>query len=73
VAGDASELVARLRRFTKLPIAVGFGISNAEHVKAVGAFAAAAVIGSAIVALIEKTAPAEAPAAVGKFIAGLRG
>ena len=39
VAGDASELVARLRRFTALPIAVGFGISNAEHVKAVGEFA----------------------------------
>ena len=72
VAGDASELVARLRKFTELPVAVGFGISNAEHVKAVGEFADAAVIGSAIVALIEKTAPADAPAAVGKFIAGLR-
>jgi tryptophan synthase alpha chain len=72
VAGDASELVARLRQFTKLPIAVGFGISNAEHVKAVGEFADAAIIGSAIVALIEKTDAAEAPAAVGRFIAGLR-
>jgi tryptophan synthase alpha chain len=72
VAGDASELVTRLRRFTKLPIAVGFGISNAEHVKAVGEFADAAVIGSALVALIEKTPPAAAAAAVGKFIAGLR-
>jgi tryptophan synthase alpha chain len=73
VAGDASELVARLRQFTKLPIAVGFGISNAEHVQAVGKFADAAVIGSAIVALIEKTGPQGAAAAVGKFIAGLRG
>ncbi|MEO6815067.1 MAG: tryptophan synthase subunit alpha [Edaphobacter sp.] len=72
VAGDASELVARLRHFTKLPIAVGFGISNAEHVKAVGEFADAAIIGSALVALIEKSTPAEAPAAVGQFIAGLR-
>ena len=75
VAGDASELVARLRRFTGplgIPIAVGFGISNAEHVRAVGEFADAAVIGSALVALIEKTAPADAPVAVGKFIAGLR-
>jgi tryptophan synthase alpha chain len=72
VAGDAAELVTRLRKFTKLPIAVGFGISNAEHVKAVGEFADAAVIGSALVALIEKSAPAEAAAAIGKFIAGLR-
>jgi tryptophan synthase alpha chain len=72
VAGDASELVARLRQFTSLPIAVGFGISNTEHVKAVGEFADAAVIGSALVALIEKTPPKEAAAAIGQFIAGLR-
>jgi tryptophan synthase alpha chain len=75
VAGDASELVTRLRTFTAplgIPIAVGFGISNAEHVAAVGQFADAAVIGSALVALIEKTPPAEAPAAVGRFIAELR-
>jgi tryptophan synthase alpha chain len=72
VASDASELVVRLRKFTKLPIAVGFGISNAEHVKAVGEFADAAVIGSALVALIEKTPPNETATAVGRFIAGLR-
>ncbi len=73
VAGDASELVARLRQFTNLPIAVGFGISNAEHVQAVGKFADAAVVGSAIVALIERTEAKDAAAAVGQFIAGLRG
>jgi tryptophan synthase alpha chain len=72
VAGDASELVGRLRQFTKMPIAVGFGISNAEHVKAVSEFADAAVIGSALVSLIEKTTAGDAPAAVGAFIAGLR-
>ncbi|CAN5588921.1 tryptophan synthase subunit alpha [soil metagenome] len=72
IAGDATELVTRLKQFTKLPIAVGFGISNAEHVRAVGEFADAAIIGSAIVSLIERTAPEEAAAAVGTFIAGLR-
>lgn len=72
VEGDAAVLVRRLRQFTKLPIAVGFGISNAEHVRAVGEFADAAVIGSAIVALIEKSERNEAAEAVGKFIAGLR-
>jgi tryptophan synthase alpha chain len=75
VAGDASELVARLRAFTQprgIPIAVGFGISNTEHVRAVAQFADAAVIGSALVALIEQSTPAEAPAAIGQFIAGLR-
>jgi tryptophan synthase alpha chain len=73
VESDAAELVQRLRAFTQLPVAVGFGISNAEHVKAVSEFADAAVVGSAIVGLIEKTGSAEAPKAVGKFIAELRG
>ena len=75
VATDASELVTRLRAFTQprgIPIAVGFGISNAEHVRAIGEFADAAVIGSALVALVEITKPSQAPAAVGRFIAGLR-
>jgi len=75
IAADASELVTRLRRFTEplgIPIAVGFGISNAGHVRAVGEFADAAVIGSALVALIEKTPRAEAAQAVGRFIGGLR-
>ncbi|HEY5055622.1 MAG TPA: tryptophan synthase subunit alpha [Acidobacteriaceae bacterium] len=72
VASDAPDLVARLKKFTQLPIAVGFGISNAEHVRAVAEFADAAVVGSALVALIEKTSAAEAPAAVGKFIAELK-
>jgi tryptophan synthase alpha chain len=73
VESDAAALVARLRPMTDLPIAVGFGISNREHVRAVGEFADAAIIGSALVALIEKSEPTAAPAAVGNFIAGLRG
>ena len=72
VASDAPELVARLRQFTKLPIAVGFGISNAAHVRAVGEFADAAIIGSALVALIERTGRDDAAKAVGEFIRHLR-
>ena len=72
VASDAPELVARLRRLTALPIAVGFGISNAAHVKAVAEFADAAIIGSALVRLIETTPAPEAAGAVGRFVAGLR-
>ncbi len=73
LASDAAGLVARLRQVTELPIAVGFGISNAAHVAAVAEFADAAIIGSALVSLIERTPPPEAPNAVGNFIAGLRG
>jgi len=75
-ASDAQNLVSRLRRFTDLPIAVGFGISNADHFAAVGEFADAAVIGSALVRMIEEDvergAPEEAPSSIARFIKGLQ-
>jgi tryptophan synthase alpha chain len=51
---------------------VGFGISTGEHVAQVGRFADAAVVGSAIVELIERSNPEAAPGAVARFIKGLR-
>ncbi len=73
LASDAKGLVERLRKFTTLPIALGFGVSTPEHVRAVGEFADAAVVGSAIVGLVEKTPAAEAPRAVGEFVRSLCG
>lgn len=73
LAVDAEALVARLRRFTKLPIALGFGVSTPEQVRAVGRFADAAVVGSAIVGLVERTPAADAAGAVGEFVRSLRG
>jgi len=67
---DAQKLVQRLRKFTKLPIAVGFGISGPEHFAAVGKFADAAVVGSAIVQTIENNRGREAQA-VAELIAQL--
>jgi tryptophan synthase alpha chain len=64
---DAEKLVRRLRKFTKLPIAVGFGISAPEQFAAVGKFADAAVVGSAIVQTIESNPGTEAEA-VAEFI-----
>ena len=77
MTADAATLVARVRRWTGpagvgLPVAVGFGISTAEHVAQVAEFADAAVIGSAIVELIERSTPEAAPEAVARFIKGLR-
>jgi tryptophan synthase alpha chain len=72
LTSDAASLVARIRRYAKLPVAVGFGISNAEHVAQVAEFADAAVVGSAIVELIEHSTPDTAPGAVARFIKGLR-
>jgi tryptophan synthase alpha chain len=72
MTNDAASLVARIRRWSELPVAVGFGISNAEHVAQAAEFADAAVIGSAIVELIERSTPEAAPGAVARFIKGLR-
>lgn len=54
VSREAELLVTRLRRFSGLPVAVGFGISSAEQVEQTLAYADAVVVGSAIVAQIEK-------------------
>jgi len=73
LASDAKGLVDRLRQFTTLPIALGFGVSTPEHVRAVGEFADAAVVGSAIVGLVEKTPAANAPRVIGDFVRSLCG
>ena len=54
LASDAEALVARIRPETTLPIAVGFGISHPAHVAEVGRWAEAAVVGSALVAVIAR-------------------
>ena len=77
LTADAAALVARIRASfgsgrVELPVAVGFGISNAQHVAQVAEFADAAVVGSAIVELIERSARDDAPGEVSRFIKGLR-
>jgi tryptophan synthase alpha chain len=56
ITRDAETLVQRVRSVSDLPVAVGFGISTAEQVRAVWRFADAAVVGSAIVREIENVA-----------------
>ncbi len=62
LAADAKDLVKRIRKFTRLPVAVGFGISNAEQFAQAGEFADAAVVGSGIVQAIERNPGREAVA-----------
>jgi tryptophan synthase alpha chain len=70
---ELPELARRVRRFTKLPLAVGFGISQPAHVSVLGGIADAAVVGSALVAEIEKAASADdAAAAVAAKIRALK-
>jgi tryptophan synthase alpha chain len=64
---DAAKLVSRLRRYTDLPVAVGFGISTSAQFEAVGKFADAAVVGSAIVETIERN-PGKEAESVAQFV-----
>lgn len=70
VAGDAHSLVERLRKYTKLSVAVGFGVSTPEQFAEIGSFADAAVVGSAIVQRVEQNRGNEATA-VAEFLASL--
>jgi tryptophan synthase alpha chain len=72
LADDARSLVERLRAYTKLPVAVGFGVSTPEQFGEVGTFADAAVVGSAIVQRIEQN-PGREVVAVSEFLASLTG
>lgn len=60
VSDEAKKLVCRVRKYTDLSIAVGFGISNREQMERVWSFADAAVVGSAIVAEIGRANDPEA-------------
>jgi len=72
MSAEAEKLVKRVRRFSDLPIAVGFGISTPEHVIGVWRFADAAVVGSALVAEIERHSNrVELVTAVGKLARNL--
>jgi len=52
VADGAEALAARIRAVTRLPLALGFGISRPEHVRQIGKWADAAVVGSGLVGVI---------------------
>jgi tryptophan synthase alpha chain len=67
VSAEAEKLVNRMRNFSSLPIAVGFGISTKEQVRDVQRYADAVVVGSALVSEIERLQGAN----IGKFVKNL--
>ena len=67
--GKVAAAVARIKRHTKLPVCVGFGVRNAEQARALGQFANGVVVGSALVEAVRqslgpdsKPTPATVPA-----------
>ncbi|HUT79524.1 MAG TPA: tryptophan synthase subunit alpha [Polyangia bacterium] len=70
---DLAGFVLRIREQTAKPVAVGFGVSRPEHVAHVCRLADGAVVGSAVVSLIDAAkGPAEAAAAAGRLIAEMK-
>lgn len=71
---SVQRYVKRARRFTTLPVCVGFGISTPEQVKTVSRWADGAVVGSAIVGVIERNQSSPNLAKmVGRFVSQLKG
>jgi tryptophan synthase alpha chain len=73
LAGGIPEAVARIRRHTDLPVAVGFGISTREQVAQVAACADGVVVGSALVNVIRDglAQPSGIAAALARRVADL--
>ena len=71
ISAAAEEVVKRTRKFTDLPVAVGFGISTREQVADVWRYADAAVVGSAIIAEIERAGSHNTVERVESFVRGL--
>jgi tryptophan synthase alpha chain len=73
IADGAEDIVRRIRTVSPLPIALGFGISKPEHVREVGRWADAAVVGSALVSVIaEAGASADLNTRVEEYVRWLK-
>ncbi len=73
LADGAEEMVRRIRAASDLPVALGFGISKPEHVREVGRWADAVVVGSALVNVIaEAGASDDLPARVEEYVRWLK-
>ncbi|PRZ31702.1 tryptophan synthase alpha chain [Antricoccus suffuscus] len=70
VGAGAAELVRRTKEFTDLPVGVGLGVRTPEHVREVGAYADAVIVGSALVSAVASD-PAHPAHAAGAFAADL--
>jgi tryptophan synthase alpha chain len=73
LSDDLPAYIARIRRETDLPLAVGFGISNRQHVEEVAKIADGVVIASALINYLDNLPEAEQPAAATAFLRNVTG
>jgi tryptophan synthase alpha chain len=68
-----SSYIKQIRKFTDLPVGIGFGISSPEHVREVAEYTDAVIVGSAIIKIIEKnSASPDLISTVGDFVHKLK-
>jgi len=72
ISSSLRPLVESARKFTQLPLAVGFGVSNPAQVREVQAVADAAVVGSALVHAIEERYTAGGPKSIEEYVRWLK-
>jgi tryptophan synthase alpha chain len=70
---DLRDFIARARRCTSLPLAVGFGLSRREQIEALNGIADGAVVGSALVSLVGSAPRQERARAVREYVEVLSG
>ena len=73
MASGVRRLVERIRAHSDLPVLVGFGVSNSEHVAEISKFADGAVFASAMLDAVADAPVADAPRVAGEFVQKLRG
>ena len=72
ISTDLEDFLARVRRATSIPLVVGFGISKAEHVRALHGRADGVIVASALADLIEATPPPQRSEAIAARIRELK-
>ena len=68
-ASRVSDAVARIKRHTKLPVAVGFGVKSAQNAREIAGGADAVVVGSALIDRLQKSLDADGKATAGTIAA----
>jgi tryptophan synthase alpha chain len=68
-ANRVASAVARIKRHTKLPVAVGFGVKNAENARALAQHVDAVVVGSALVEALRGSLDSNGKAGAGTITA----
>jgi len=71
ITTDLAPIIRAIRENTKIPVAIGFGISTPEQAKAMAALSDGAIVGSAIEKILARCGR-EAPREIGAYVKGMK-